>query len=194
MLCVHQWQRTLSHVSHILSSLPSIPTLKQRACWEISRSGPRVGFGILAAPAFREHVAGKPKRTSSHGDLGVCWKWQRKQEVLTAKHSLFLVYAWARPVHFAYLSSIDPYRGEQSSHTNTYSSSANKQLLNLQQTELHFLSMPAANSSSRDADKERRPLKKHCSTSCKTLSTCTEYKLQRICWILILILTFFIEQ
>lgn len=44
-----------SHVSHILSSShPSIPTLKQQACWEISRSGPQLGFRILAAPACRE--------------------------------------------------------------------------------------------------------------------------------------------
>lgn len=41
------------------SSHPSIPTLKQQACWEISRSGPQLGFRILAAPACRESRNGR---------------------------------------------------------------------------------------------------------------------------------------
>lgn len=116
MLCVHQWQRTLTCLPH-----PLIPGLDSHAeaaslLGNFQIRTP-VRFQNTCGSCVQGNVAGTAKRTSSHDDLGVCWKLQRKQEVLTPKHKFFFVYAWTRPVHFSYLASIDPCCGELGSHT-----------------------------------------------------------------------------
>lgn len=68
ILCVHQWQRILSH---IFSSPLWIPTLNPQTWWENFRSGPKDTFPKACGVVYAETAVrqGEEKTASSHSDL-----------------------------------------------------------------------------------------------------------------------------
>lgn len=162
MFCVHQWQTTLSCLSH-----PLIPALDSHA----EAAGLLGNFQIRTPVRFRNTLQLlRPGKHSGKAEMDkFSWRPWGMLKIITqagSSHTKTLFFfclslTKASPFFLSLRNRSIPQRTSFPHYTTNTgcSRSASKQLSNLQQTKAHFLLKPSANSSRRVTDKERMWLK-----------------------------------